>query len=184
MRKLVYLVATSIDGFVSDAADSDPTGTVFDPVGAHTAPLLAEYPEMMPTHIRPMLGLTDTPPRHFDTVLEGRGSYEIGLAGGVANAYQHLRHLVFSTTMTTVDDPAIELVNTDPVARVRELKAEDGLDIWLCGGGTLAGTLREEIDELHLKVYPVVLGKGVPLFGTPRADADTEIGRASCRERV
>ena len=70
-----------------------------------------------------------------------------------------------------VDDPAIELVNTDPAARIRELKAEDGLDIWLCGGGTLAGVLRDEIDELHLKVYPVVLGKGVPLFGIPTQDS-------------
>ena len=177
MRKLVYLVATTIDGFVSDAAESDPTTAVFDPAGAHAAPLIAEYPEMLPTHLRPMLGLTDTPPKHFDTVLEGRGSYEIGLAAGVANAYQHLRHLVFSTTLTAVDDPAIELVNTDPVARIRELKAEDGLDIWLCGGGSLAGTLREEIDELHLKVYPVTLGKGVPLFGTARPDADTAVDR-------
>lgn len=171
MRKLVYLVATTLDGFISDAADSDPTGTVFDPEGAHAAPLMAEYPEMIPTHIRPMLGLTDTAPQHFDTVLEGRGSYEIGLAAGVTNAYRHLRHLVFSTTLPAVDDPLIELVRTDPAERIRELKAEDGLDIWLCGGGTLAGALRAEIDELHLKVYPVTLGKGVPLFGTPARDA-------------
>ncbi len=181
MRKLVYFVATTLDGFISDAADSDPTGTVFNPEGAHAAPLIAEYPEMIPSHIRPMLGLTDTAPQHFDTVLEGRGTYEIGLAAGVTNAYRHLRHLVVSTTLTAVDDPAIELVRTDPAERVRELKAEEGLNIWLCGGGTLAGALREEIDELHLKVYPVVLGKGVPLFGTQPSGAQPVIDRYALR---
>lgn len=52
----------------------------------------------------------------------------------------------------------------DPVALVRRLKAEDSpLDIWLCGGGTLAGQLLAEIDEFRLKVNPVILGAGIPL---------------------
>ncbi len=38
--------------------------------------------------------------------------------------------------------------------------------IYLAGGGRLAGTLLPEIDELVLKVYPVVAGAGVRLFET------------------
>jgi dihydrofolate reductase len=34
----------------------------------------------------------------------------------------------------------------------------------LCGGARLAGALYDEIDELVLKVNPVVLGTGTPLF--------------------
>lgn len=58
----------------------------------------------------------------FDTVLEGRRSYEIGLAAGITDAYPHLRHLVSSRTLTESPDPAAELVADDPVATVRELK--------------------------------------------------------------
>ena len=61
---------------------------------------------------------------------------------------------VFSTVTVVADDPT---------GLVRRLKAEDGLDIWPCGGGDLAGQLVDEIDELHLKVNPVLLGDGVPL---------------------
>ncbi|MFG3013690.1 hypothetical protein ACGFZB_25230 [Streptomyces cinerochromogenes] len=39
-----------------------------------------------------------------------------------------------------------------------------GLDIWLCGGGRLAGTLWPEIDELLIKTYPVVAGTGIPVW--------------------
>ena len=50
------------------------------------------------------------------------------------------------------------------------LKAEQsGLDIWLCGGGALAATLIDEIDELRLKVNPLVLGDGIPLIGAAAA---------------
>lgn len=51
------------------------------------------------------------------------------------------------------------------LATVRSLKQEDGLDIWLCGGGELAVTLLPEIDHLVLKRNPVVFGSGIPMFG-------------------
>lgn len=173
MRKLVYLAASTIDGFIAATSDQDPSGTIFDIEGDHAAAAMAEYPEMIPSHVRPVLGLVDVAPRHFDTVLEGRRSYEIGLAAGVDDAYCHLRHLVFSTTLRPPSSTKVEVVASDPVTRVRELKAEAGLDIWLCGGGTLAAALREEIDELHLKVHPVVLGSGVPLFDSSRAPGES-----------
>lgn len=47
---------------------------------------------------------------------------------------------------------------------MRELKTGEGADIWLCGGGNLAGQLAGEIDRLMLKRNPVMFGAGIPLF--------------------
>jgi dihydrofolate reductase len=66
--------------------------------------------------------------------------------------------------MPASPDPAVTLHTADPVDLVRRLKAEEGRDIWLCGGGALAGALIGEIDELILKVNPIVIGSGIPLF--------------------
>ena len=52
----------------------------------------------------------------------------------------------------------------DPVGRIRELKAEQGLDLYLAGGATLAGALVDEVDDLVIKLYPVLAGSGVPFF--------------------
>ncbi len=165
MRKLIYFVASTLDGFIAGTDGADPSTSIFDPSGAHAGPLMAEYPEMIPGHVRSVLGVEGVPNKHFDTILEGRGSYEIGTAAGIGDAYPHLRHLVFSTTLDSTSDPAVELVGSAAVDRVRALKDEQGLDIWLCGGGCMAASLRDEIDEIHLKLYPVVLGDGIPLFG-------------------
>lgn len=105
--------------------------------------------------------------RAFDTVLEGRTSYEVGLEAGIDDAYPHLRHLVFSTTLGEAPGTDVEVVPGDALERVRELKAEDGKDIWLVGGGTLAHSLLPEIDRLVIKLNPAVIGSGVPLFDGP-----------------
>jgi dihydrofolate reductase len=49
---------------------------------------------------------------------------------------------------------------------VRQLKEQAGKDIWLVGGGQAITFLlnRDLIDELQLCYFPVILGKGVPLF--------------------
>ncbi|TJZ54149.1 dihydrofolate reductase [Streptomyces piniterrae] len=170
MRKLVYYVAATLDGFIAGPDGADPTGPdgfwpISDDYVRHMA---EEYPETLPAPAREALSIT-AEGTHFDTVLEGRKSYEIGLEAGITDAYPHLRHLVFSTTLTESPDPAVELVTSDPVAKVRELKQEDGKDIWLIGGGELAGTLYAEIDQLIVKLGPLTTGGGIPLFGRKAA---------------
>ena len=162
MRALTYLIASTLDGVITGPANDNPDFFLFD--GPHAEPQLREYPEMIPTHLRSVLGLEDVPNRHFDTVLQGRGSYEVGLADGITNAYRHLRSIVFSTTMADSPDPTVELIRTDPLQAVRELKQARGAGIWLCGGGRLAAALRPEIDEIVLKLHPIVAGDGVRLF--------------------
>ncbi|REF35795.1 dihydrofolate reductase family protein [Thermasporomyces composti] len=166
MRKLVYFIASTLDGYIAGPDGADPTGPGgFWPIPEdYSRYLVAEYPETLPGAARHALGITATG-RHFDTVLEGRRSYEVGLKVGVTDAFPHLRHLVFSRTLADSPDPAVEIVSGDPVATVRELKRQEGKDLWLIGGGELAGTLYPEIDQLILKLAPLTIGAGVPLFG-------------------
>ncbi|GAA3192887.1 dihydrofolate reductase family protein [Dactylosporangium siamense] len=165
MRKLIYLVAVTLDGFIAG-----PDGQVdffgFDDDSA--AAVLADWPETMPTHVRGPLGLEGAANRRVDTVVMGRGTYEPALAVGITSPYRHLEQFVFSRTLADLD-PGVTFVggDQDSAEFVRDLKRRDGLDIWLCGGGQLAAQLVDEIDELVLKVNPTVIGAGVPLFAGP-----------------
>ena len=125
---------------------------------------MAEFSETLPGAARNALGVT-TSSGSFDTALMGRSTYEIGVAAGVTNAYPHLRTLVFSRSVAGGTDPSVELVASDPVERVRALKNEPGAGLWLVGGGSLASSLYDEIDALVLKLAPITIGAGVPLFG-------------------
>jgi dihydrofolate reductase len=170
MRKLVYLIASTLDGFIAGPDGSDPSGPggFFAPAEDYLQHLIREYPETLPEMARTALGVTAEGSR-FDTVLEGRKSYEIGLAAGVTNAYPHLRHLVFTRTLAESPDPGVELVADDPVATVRELKRNGGKDLWLVGGAELAGALYGEIDRFIVKLSPLTIGSGIPLFGRTTA---------------
>jgi dihydrofolate reductase len=164
MRTLTYLVATTLDGFIAGSDGTDPSGSIFTITPDYAEHVVTHYPETLPDGARRAWGVTSLGTR-FDTVLEGRRSYQVGLDAGVTNAYPHLRHVVFSRTLDQSPDPTVELAADDPVEKVRQLKASEGGGIWLVGGAELAGALYEEIDELILKVSPVAIGTGIPLFG-------------------
>jgi dihydrofolate reductase len=53
------------------------------------------------------------------------------------------------------------------VGWIADLKRQDGKAIVVPGSATLVRTLMEHdlIDELRLMVFPIVVGKGMPLFG-------------------
>ncbi|WP_242887304.1 dihydrofolate reductase family protein [Actinomadura litoris] len=161
MRKLVYYVGTSLDGFIAG-----PGGEIdFLPVSDQVMAWIGErYPETLPTHVRPHLGIQDAPNQRFDTLVMGLGTYRPALDIGVTSPYAHVRQYVASTTLPEIADPAVTLVR-DPLELVRSLKAEaGGMDVWLAGGGGLAAALLPEIDEMVVKSYPVVAGAGVPVF--------------------
>lgn len=160
MRQLIYYVACTVDGFI---AREDGSFDCFLSEGEHFVDLVKDFPETIPSHLREALGARGEN-RHFDAVLMGRRTYEVGAALGVTNPYPQMRQYLFSRSFAKSPDREVELISGDAAAKVRELKQEAGRDIWLCGGGELATQLFPEIDELILKVNPVVIGRGIPLF--------------------
>ncbi|MFF2778534.1 dihydrofolate reductase family protein [Streptomyces sp. NPDC058052] len=168
MRKLVYYIGVSLDGRIAGPRgefDFFPQGDD-QQAAAYSAWMNALYPETVPTAYRAAAGVADAPNRRFDTMVMGLGTYRPALDQGITSPYAHLRQYVVSSTLEPDTDPAVTVVPDDPLALVRELKGETGaaLDIWLCGGGRLAGALLPEIDELLIKTYPVVAGAGAVAF--------------------
>ncbi len=163
MRKLVYYIALSIDGFIAGPNDEVDFYPASD---EYMRWMTTEYPDALPTHARRHLGIGDAPNRRFDTIVMGRRTYDPALKLGITSPYAHLRQYVFSRTLEP-RDPAVTIVKGDVVETVRALKREESaLDIYLAGGGELAGQLLEEIDRLVVKLYPVVAGAGRTAFGS------------------
>lgn len=183
MRKLIYYVAVTADGFIVG-----PRGEVdfFLYEGDHLPWLIERYPETVPGHLRDQVGLAQAAPHAFDTVIMGRATHQVAVDEGLASGYPHLRQYVVTHRPEGLPaEDGLSMSDEDPVALVRRLKAEDSaFDIWLCGGGSLAGQLLDEIDEFRLKVNPVVLGDGIPMIAggagplplAPRMRRDFESG--------
>jgi dihydrofolate reductase len=157
MRKLIYYIAISTDGFI---ADSDGGFDAFPMQGEHFPDLIADFPAAG----RSALGIATAPNRVFDAVLMGKATYDIGARVGLTNPYPHLAQYVVSSSLDKQPDPAVQLIRSNPVSAVRELKAQPGRAIWLCGGAKLAAALFDEIDEVIVKINPLLLGTGIPMF--------------------
>lgn len=159
MRELTYYVAVSLDGFIA-GPEGQFDAFVFE--GDHMTAINTRFADAIPTSFAEALGIVQERST-FDTVLMGWNTYAVGLPA-MPSPYGHLRQVVFTRRDPDPVD-GVEFTDRDPVDVVRELKAEDGAGIWLCGGGALAASLVGEIDRLVLKVNPVLFGDGIPLFG-------------------
>ncbi|WP_109210103.1 MULTISPECIES: dihydrofolate reductase family protein [Microbacterium] len=160
MRELVYYAAVSLDGRIAA-----PSGAfdAFLAEGDHVDAINADWADTVPGAVYDALGLT-APRGRFSTVLMGWNTFAAGLPF-TDDPYPHLEQIVFSRSRGQGDvGPGVRVTAEDPRAVVADLKSRDGADIWLCGGGDLAGQLRDDIDRLVLKVNPRVFGDGLPLF--------------------
>ena len=118
----------------------------------------------------------------IDTILMGRKTYEVAAAGAKkskrkskGNPYGGIKTYVFSRTLKEAD--GAEIVSENAAEFVRDLKARDGKDICVMGGGDFAKTLFEAglIDEIGFNIHPVLLGRGVPLFLEMNRQIDLEL---------
>lgn len=110
----------------------------------------------------------------MDAMLLGRVTWDIWAAywphhdGGdpISHGINVLPKYVPSTTLRDPTWQNTHVIDGDVEATVRDLKAQPGRDLLLQGSGVLLRWLleRDLVDELHLFVYPLVLGSGLRLF--------------------
>jgi dihydrofolate reductase len=144
MKRVVYSVASSLDGYIAG-----PKGEFdwipMDPDIDFAAMLL-----------------------RFDTLVMGRKTYDVTRAQPDAPAMPGVKTYVFSRTLRGEDCPGVT-VSADPVGTVRALKAEAGKDIWVFGGGELFRVLLEAglVDVVEVGLVPVLVGGGLPMLALP-----------------
>ena len=165
MRKIIYWVHTSVDGFVNG-----PNGEFDWPV---MGPELSAYSESLDERV--------------DTLLFGRPVWEM-MVGFWPNAesisqdphtlafapfWRAAPKIVFSRSYPG-DEWTTRVISDDLPDAVRALKAEPGKDLLLTGGAGIAAALTEHglIDEYHIAVHPVVLGGGLKVFGESKTRLD------------
>jgi len=154
MRKVKYFVANSLDNFIAR-----PDGGVEWLFNDGTDYGMAEFF------------------RSIDCMLLGRKTYEVAIGHNQpqrksrkgkkkASLSGGMESYVFSRTLKARPEDNFKVVSENAGAFVRKLKSEPGKDIWLMGGGELAGSLLNEsvVDELSLNIHPVLFGQGIPLF--------------------
>jgi dihydrofolate reductase len=113
--------------------------------------------------------------RTIDTVLWGRKTYDI--VKGRMPVYKGVKNYVFSRTMKESADKGVEIINGDVVEFVRNVRNQEGRDIFVMGGGELAKSLFEAdlIDEVGINIHPILLGSGIPLFHEMKGQINLEL---------
>jgi dihydrofolate reductase len=104
----------------------------------------------------------------LDTALIGRRTYEFARRSG-NKFFPSMTNYVFSKSLPAGPMDEVEIIGGDAVDFVSGLKKrKTGKDLWLFGGHELiASMLRSRlVDEIFLTVHPVLLGGGLPLFGS------------------
>lgn len=111
----------------------------------------------------------------IDTIFYGRVSYDawgnFQPGTDASHAEQKLWSAVHSKNKVVFSSQARQdnkatFITDDIINKVKEIKQQDGKDIWLYGGAGIIKTFIRAglIDIYRLSVHPVALGTGKPLF--------------------
>ena len=149
----------SLDGVVQD-----PAGTEGFRLGGWVGPL-KDRQDLSKLALDEALGA--------EALLLGRRSYEWFAArwparsGELADRLNSMPKYVVSSTLEDPDWNNSTVLKSDEVDEVSKLKQELNGEIVVVASFQLLRTLMEHdlVDELRLKIYPVVLGAGERLFG-------------------
>ena len=159
MRKLVVAEFISLDGVIEGPGPNDPFEFAGWTVGYSNDDIMKlKFDELMASDILLLGGKTY---EGFAAAWPGRTD-----GAGFADVMNKMPKYVVSTSMQSLDWNNSTLISDNAPEKIAELKQQDGGDILVNGSGTLVNTLLKHnlVDELHLLVYPVVLGTGKRLF--------------------
>lgn len=159
MRKLIYGMNLSLDGYIAAPGDdinwSAPSDELFQWwLDQDRASEMALYGRKLWETMSSYWPTGDEQPDATPAESE------------FARNWRDTPKVVFSSTITTVDWNT-RLVTGDAVAEITRLKAE-GDGTMSIGGATLAGAAIRAglVDEYVLVTHPVLVGRGTPFFST------------------
>ena len=140
MRRVVYSVAMSLDGFIA-GPNGEYDWITMDPA----------------INWKAFMG-------RFDTMLLGRKTYQISAGSGPS--MKSMKTVVFSRTLTLPRNSRATVVRDNAAEFVAGLKQESGKDMWLMGGGVLFRSLLDsgQVDAVEVGLIPILLGKGIPFL--------------------
>ena len=165
MRKLVALTFLSLDGVMQapGGPEEDPSDNFT--YGGWTVPY---FDEALGNAMAEQMGMP------FDLLL-GRKTYELFAAHWPkqdssepgTTELNNAKKYVVSNGSPDLSWQNSEQVDGDIVAKINELKNQDGPMLQVHGSSNLLQTLLQKdlVDELWLKIFPVTLGPGKRLFG-------------------
>ena len=144
MRRIRYVVATSLDGYMA-GPNGEADWIIMDPD--------IDFGEIF---------------SQFYTALMGRRTFE-GMVSAGNGLMPGMETVVFSRTLQQTDRPNVSIVADKPEEALATLRAKPGKDIWLFGGGLLFRGLAEArlVDAIEVAVIPILLGGGIPLLPPP-----------------
>lgn len=157
MRKLIYSISVSLDGYIAGPGDDISWGEPSEDLHWHHNERITE--DLVALYGRK---LWETMAPHWSTLEEGPGVAPVEL--DFAKRWRAQEKVVFSSTLTEVSGKA-RLYTGDPVPEIERLKAEDGGALEI-GGATLASAAIRAglVDDYRLYYAPVAIGAGTPCF--------------------
>jgi dihydrofolate reductase len=167
MRSVTYSLSMSLDGYVVDPDGGIGWGTPDDEVFR----LATDEVRGVGVHL---LGR-----RLYEAMLywEPENAPELGEPEQVfADLWRALPKVVFSRTLSAVQGNA-RLASGGLAEEIERLRAEPGEGDIAIGGATLAAEAAalDLIDEYRVRVYPVLVGGGIPYFAHGDRRVDLEL---------
>lgn len=163
MRNIVLLMGISIDGYVSGGPERDIGGGE------------AEHPDVS---ARKMEWISSAGAHGMGRVTYGEMSgFWPTSDNEFAKPMNEIPKVVFSRTLTEAGWPTTTIAGGPLEDEVAKLRSEDGGDVIVYGGYTLAQALTRAnlVDEYRLVARPVALGSGEPMFKNLTAERRLEL---------
>jgi dihydrofolate reductase len=157
MRKVIYAMSVSLDGFI-EAADGDLSWSFpDDELHEH----FNDRETMIDVHFYGRR-LYENMAAYWPTADENPSAPKVEVE--YARIWKTMEKIVFSKTLKTVGWNS-QLISGNIAEVVNRLKAQPGRDMSV-GGAELASAFMQLglIDEYWLYVHPVILGSGKPMF--------------------
>ena len=159
MRKLKLQMQVSLDGFNSTGPNDEQKWVTW--AWEEIKQYVLDLSHSADTEIIGRKLAVDYIPYWLDTYSKPDDPmYELALSK------KSQKRIVFSKTLEKSEWENTKLAKGNLVGEVNKLKAQNGKDIIVYGGSSFVSALVKEnlIDEFHLFVNPVALGRGVSIF--------------------